>query len=69
MGSFKAFWDAKNALMTKPDGDDTRYCGSCRGEGCRSCRGWGWELTPGYCLLPATGNPCGDCDSRKGCRQ
>ena len=64
-----AWWKAKNALMSKPDGPDTRYCRSCRGEGCRDCRGWGWEATPGYCELPATGNPCGDCAKRKGCRR
>lgn len=63
------WWKAKNALMQKPDGPDTRYCRSCRGEGCNDCRGWGWEATPGYCLLPSTGRECGDCSRRKGCQR
>jgi hypothetical protein len=66
--SHTAWWEAKNALMSKPDGDDTSYCSSCRGEGCDDCLGWGWTQTPGYCRLPATGHPCSDCANRKGCR-
>lgn len=63
----KVFWDAKNALMTKPDGDHTEYCGDCRGEGCRTCRGWGWTHVANACLLPATGHDCSSCKDRVGC--
>jgi hypothetical protein len=62
-----AFWDAKNAFMTKPDGDDTESCGSCHGEGCPECRGWGWNLKPGYCDIPTTGR-C-SCSGQKGCKE
>lgn len=63
------FWRAKDALMQKPGGDATRYCGSCHGEGCGTCQGWGWEAVPDFCRLPATGKPCGDCADRKGCQR
>ena len=56
------------ALRTKPAGKTTSTCSSCRGNGCSQCNGWGWGQTPGYCLLPATGNVCGDCSQRKGCQ-
>lgn len=65
----KEFWAAKNALMQKPDGDGYQTCRDCRGEGCDECRGWGWTLTPGYCLMSATGKTCGDCVTRKGCKR
>lgn len=65
----KKYLDAVNAMMQKPDGDAYSYCGSCRGEGCRLCRGWGWVMNPGHCLLPATGKACGDCPKRKGCQR
>jgi hypothetical protein len=67
MAKRDAFWDAKNALMQKPDGDGTEYCPECHGEGCRDCRGWGWRSVAGACDLPATGHACKPCTKRPGC--
>lgn len=69
MAMLDNFRAAREALMTKPDGDDTETCASCRGKGCNTCNGWGWNDAPGWCLLPSSGNPCGDCSQRKGCRR
>jgi hypothetical protein len=64
-----AFERALAAMRTRPAGPSTQTCSGCGGNGCSSCSGWGWGLTPGYCLLPATGNPCPDCAQRKGCQR
>lgn len=41
-------------------------CADCDGAG---CGGFGWDPTPDWCLLPATGHECGDCAERQGCRR
>lgn len=64
-----AFEEARRALQTKPKGPDTRTHRSCKGKGCDGCRGWGWELTPGYCLLPTNGRKCANCPKLKGCKR
>lgn len=65
MGWLKAI----NALMTKPEGPEYETCSTCHGEGCRTCRGWGWDMRDDACLLPATGRECGDCSQRKWCKR
>lgn len=69
MGSYQAWWDAKNALMTKPAGPEYLTCTGCRGEGCRDCRGWGWHIHPDACELPATGRPCNSCAAKRWCKR
>lgn len=44
-------------------------CPKCKGAGCHSCNGFGWDFKSDACMVAATGRICDDCPNRSACRK